>query len=93
MHHHGVATGPDTRPDREIELVTAAHSVHGRKHHRPTLWPSGRQFRATLAPATGEDRTACARAHTQPEAVRLGSAPVVRLKRPLAHQRLQIIKT
>ena len=46
---------------------------------------SGGELGAALAAARCEDGAACAGAHAQPEAVRLGPAPVVRLEGPLAH--------
>lgn len=55
----------------------------------PLAAPSGRELGAALAAASGQDRAACARAHTQPEAVGLGTTPVVRLEGPLAHELLQ----
>ncbi len=51
----------------------------------PRFRGSGRQPRAALVPASGKDAATGAGAHAQPEAVRLGAAPVVRLERPLAH--------
>jgi hypothetical protein len=46
---------------------------------------SGRQLGATLAASAGDDRAASARAHPQPESVRLGTTTVVGLVRTLAH--------
>ena len=47
--------------------------------------PSGSEPGAALAPASGEDGAARARAHPQPEAMRLAATTVVRLERALAH--------
>jgi hypothetical protein len=50
---------------------------------------SGGELGTALAPPRSEDHTPCPGTHAQPEAVRLGAAPVVRLEGPLAHQKLQ----
>lgn len=47
------------------------------------------QSLAPLAAARGDDGATGARTHAQPEAVDLSATPVVRLKRTLAHLRLQ----
>lgn len=51
---------------------------------------SGGQLGAALASPSSEDRSTRPGAHTQPEAVSLGSAPVVRLEGALGHVRLQV---
>ena len=47
-------------------------------------WRSGRQRAAALTAPVGHDRTPCAGAHPQAEAMHAGSAPVIRLEGPLA---------
>lgn len=44
----------------------------------------GRQLSATLAATTCNDRATCTRAHAETEAMRLGTATVIRLVSPLA---------
>ena len=77
------------RPARRPDRTTAVNS--GRRRRRACAGnTSGGELLATLAAATGEDRPARAGAHTQPEAVGLGPATVVRLERALAHEVLPL---
>src|ERR1700709_2535769 len=77
------------RPARRPERTTAVNS--GRRRRRACAGnTSGGELLATLAPTTGEDRPAGAGAHTQPEAVGLRPAAVVRLERALAHEVLPL---
>jgi hypothetical protein len=64
------------------------HPVSGGEHGHRRCGTSGGQFRATLTPTRGKNGAPRTGAHAQPEAVGLGPAPVVRLERPLTHQKL-----
>src|SRR3954470_17108168 len=73
------------RPARRPDRTTVVNS--GRRRRRACAGnTSGGELLATLAPTAGDDRPAGAGAHTQPEAVGLGPAAVVRLERALAHE-------
>jgi len=73
------------RPTRRPDRTTAVNS--GRRRRRACAGnTSGGELLATLAPTAGDDGPARAGAHTQPEAVGLGPAAVVRLERALAHE-------
>jgi len=81
---------PPRRPRRAAEksadrrMRWLAASI-GARDPPPRDRSSGRQPRAALGPAGSENAATSAGAHAQPEPVRLGPAPVVRLERPLAH--------
>lgn len=53
---------------------------------------SGGELGATLAAPTRKDCAARTGAHPQPETMGLRAAPVVRLKRPLGHESLQLLR-
>src|SRR5215203_1941443 len=77
------------RPAREPDRTTAVNS--GRRRRRACAGnTSGGELLAALAPTGGDDGPSGARAHTQPEAVRLGPTAVVRLERALAHELLPL---
>lgn len=71
--------------DRRIRCSELSTSHRPRMCAVRTSACSGGEVRAALAPAGGEDGTAGARTHTQPEAVGLGATAVVRLEGALAH--------
>lgn len=78
-----------------MELGAAAHPRAGRQHltSPPRERPQRRSDadpRTALTAACREDATAGPGAHAQPESVRLGPTPIVRLERALAHRKLQI---
>src|SRR6476469_3416258 len=77
------------RPARRPERTTAVNSGRRRRRARAGS-TSGGELLATLAPTTGEDRSAGTGAHTQPKTVGLRPAAVVRLERALAHEVLPL---
>jgi hypothetical protein len=98
MHHDRAGPGTSPLSDDRRELGGSPHSVRSRQHGTRTRAgrgagtaagtagrPSGRQLAATLATACSENGPAGTRTHAQPEAVGLGTATVVGLKGPLAH--------
>jgi hypothetical protein len=88
MHDQGPATDPTPPSHRCVEVLTSTHPMRCREHGRPLdAAGSGGEFGAALAPARREDGATRTGAHTQPEAMSLGPAPVVRLEGPLAHQK------
>src|ERR671928_1626286 len=77
------------RPARRPERTTALNS--GRRRRRACAGStSGGELLAALAPTGRQDGAAGAGTHTQPEAVGLGPAAVVRLERALAHEVLPL---
>jgi len=78
-------------PHRNRELGAAPHPRSRGKHAacRPVA-SSDTDARAALPAPRGQYCAARAGAHAQPEAMRLGPVPVVRLERTLAHGKLQV---
>ena len=71
--------------DRRIEIGRPRHAVTRGKHRRHTgIEGSGSQRATALAAPARHDRPAGPGSHPQPETVHAGTAPVVRLERPLA---------
>src|SRR5690606_11942697 len=83
VDHHGRSTCTRAAAHRPLEVDGTAQTVRRGQHG------SGRELGATLATAGREDRATGAGAHAQPEAVGLGTTPVVRLEGPLAHEVLE----
>ncbi|OIQ92034.1 hypothetical protein GALL_260260 [mine drainage metagenome] len=77
---------PRTAPSAETQPSDASGAGRGAPRG------SGREFLAALAPTSGKDRAAGTGPHAQAEAMGLGPAPVVRLKGPLAHECLQLLR-
>jgi hypothetical protein len=82
------------RPARRPWRTAASNSrlwrircIAGSTTDRPEVTRSNGQLSAPLAPTSGEDGATRTGPHTQPEAVGLRPAPVVRLEGPLAHQK------
>src|SRR6185437_3103005 len=71
---------PAPAADRAGELVAPLHSAVCGQHLK-----LGGKVASALGPARREDGPAGARAHAQPEAVGLGTTPVVRLEGALGH--------
>jgi hypothetical protein len=70
----------------ERRIRHAEGSTSGARVSRvPGSRRSGRQLATALAAASGDDGTSGTSAHAQPEAVRLGTAAIVRLEGALAH--------
>jgi hypothetical protein len=71
--------------DRRVEIGRPRHAVTRGKHRRHTgVEGSGSQRATALAAPIRHDRPAGPGPHPQPESVHAGTAPVIRLKRPLA---------
>ena len=71
--------------DRRIEIGRPRHAVTRGKHRRHTGFEgSGSQRATALATPVRHDRPAGPGPHPQPETVHAGTAPVIRLERPLA---------
>jgi len=88
MDDQGLTTGATTFAHSSCEFTAVTHAVSAGQHPSDRGRPgSGGDFRATLPATSRQNGATGAGAHTQAEAVRLGTAPVVRLKRPLAHVR------
>lgn len=88
MHDQCSAPRPAAATHRSVEVAPVAHPLRRRKHGRsPGAARSGGQFGAALTPTRGKNGAARTGPHAQPEPVRLGPAPVVRLEGPLAHQK------
>jgi hypothetical protein len=87
MHDERRGRPTSSGPRHPLKLFRSVQSRRSRQHRcrRVAVVPSGRQGFATLAPASGEDRTTRAGPHPQPEAVHLGAPAVVRLEGALAH--------
>src|SRR5690348_14268151 len=90
-----LAARPAAAPDGHGELGRPTHAGLCRKHSQPPRlprdapWSDADPGPALLTPC-GQDGAARAGPHTQPEAMRLGTASIVRLERALAHWWLQI---
>ena len=74
--HDGTKVGRHAQAVREWQHSVALFGLAGHG--------LGRQLRATLAATTCNDRASCTRAHAETEAMRLGTATVIRLVGPLA---------
>lgn len=75
---------PHPVPHRRVELGGPPHAVARRKHRQNPALRSGSQSATALAAPVRHNRTSGAGAHPQAETVHPSSAPVVRLKSPLA---------
>jgi hypothetical protein len=87
VHHEVALRSAHPTADGDSEVSRSRHPVLSRKHSAtPCSTPRGsRSERAAALVATaGDDRTSGPGPHPQPEAVHLGTTPVVRLERPLA---------
>lgn len=86
VHDKKRATRPASSAYRGREVLAPPQPMLGRQHVMDLeSGCSGRQAGATLATAGRENRAAGTGAHTQPEAVGLRAAAVVRLEGALAH--------
>ncbi len=71
--------------DRRVKIGRPRHAVTRGKHRRHTgVAGSGSQRATALATPVRHDRPAGPGPHPQPETVHTGTAPVIRLERPLA---------
>ena len=71
--------------DRRVKIGRPRHAVTRGKHRRHTgVAGSGSQRATALATPIRHDRPAGPGPHPQPETVHTGTAPVIRLERPLA---------
>lgn len=84
MHDEIGLNRPRSVANRDTEISRPCHPVPGRKHCPLPCVESRSQGTAALAATARHDGAACARTHTQPEAVHTGPAAVVRLESPLA---------
>lgn len=86
VHDEKRASGPAPPAYRGCKVLAPPQPIFGRQHVMDLgSGCSGRQTGATLATAGRENRAAGTGAHTQPEAVGLRAAAVVRLEGALAH--------
>ena len=87
VQREGARRGATAGANRGEELRASPQASRVGQHR-----PSGREFAAALAPTSRDDRAPGTGAHSQPEAVGLRPAPVVRLERSLAHRRNSIME-
>lgn len=80
VEHRGRRYRAVATPDDRTEVIGADHTVRPGEHRRLRG-----ELGAPLAAAGSEDAAACAGTHPQPEAVHLGTTPIVRLESSLGH--------
>lgn len=88
VDYDGRAPRTNTRAHDGSKIGRHAQAVRGRQHS-VALWGLAgyglsRELSAALATTTGNDRASCTRTHAETEAMRLGTATVIRLVSPLA---------